>query len=242
MKIIILAISAILSPLNSNASIAACSDVSLVLAIDSSGSIDDGEYAMQIAGYAAAFIDPEVQQALSGAGVVDVAAVFWADSDFSVQILPWQRVRSPADAVSFSNAILSSKRGVTGDTDIGDGLWAALTLLDLPHRCTTRSVVNVSGDGRASVSPKRKPDKVGLSVARSRAGQLGVVVNGLAILSDEPDLERYYLKELIVGDGAFVMNVADFSTFGEAIKRKIIREVEASLSASLVTVFFLALD
>jgi hypothetical protein len=211
-----------------------CSDLSLVLAIDSSGSIDDGEYALQIAGYAAAFSDRSVQKAIAAAGVVDLAVVFWADSDFPFQIVPWHRIGAPVDAMRFAADILATRRLAIGDTDIGAGLGAALDLLDLPRRCTTRAVINVSGDGKASISPKRKAGSISLSRARAKAADLGVVINGLAILNQEPDLESYYREQLIVGEGAFVMHAVGFDDFARAIKKKILREVEATLTASLL--------
>ena len=50
---------------------ATCADLSLVLAIDSSGSIDDNEFGIQTVGYAAAFQNLGVKRALAAAGVVD---------------------------------------------------------------------------------------------------------------------------------------------------------------------------
>jgi len=67
---------------------AVCADLSLVLAIDSSGSIDAGEFALQTIGYAAAFESATVKRALGSAGIVDVAVVYWADSDVAFQTLP----------------------------------------------------------------------------------------------------------------------------------------------------------
>ncbi|WP_318339221.1 DUF1194 domain-containing protein [Defluviimonas sp. D31] len=216
-----------------NAADATCSDLSLVLAIDGSGSIDDGEYALQVAGYAAAFVDPEIHQALAGAGIVDIAAVLWADSDFLPQIIPWHRIQKSRDSALLSQDILAMRRLTTGDTDLGTGLSIALEMLDLPNRCTTRAVINVSGDGKASIAPKRKIAKISLPVVRAQAAELGVVVNGLAIVNEVPDLEKYYRTELIVGDGSFVMKVSDFVDFRRAIKQKLIREIDSAYSASL---------
>lgn len=56
-----------------------CPDLALVLAIDASGSIDARDFTLQQAGYAAAFTNPEVLDAMAGAGMVDVAVVFWGD-------------------------------------------------------------------------------------------------------------------------------------------------------------------
>ena len=83
----------------------ACSDLALVLAVDSSGSVDADEFALQTRGFAAAFRDPAVHHALAAAGVVDVAAVFWSDPGATAEVLPWHRVVTPGDADAFAAAI-----------------------------------------------------------------------------------------------------------------------------------------
>lgn len=212
----------------------ACADLSLVLAIDSSGSIDSQEFEIQQQGYVAAFLDSGVQAALASAGRVDIAVAFWADSDFSPQILPWHHIRSRHDAQKLSFDISMVNRLSFGDTDIGNGLSAALDLIELPGRCTVRSMVNLSGDGKASVSSHRAA-RIPLPVARKRAADLGVTVNALAITNVEPDLAAYFRDQLITGPDAFVIEVTGFDTFGAAIIRKLIREISATLIASLQT-------
>ena len=60
---------------------------------------------------------------------------------------------------------------------------------------------------------------------REIAVRAGVTVNGLAILSEEPDLERYYLTNVIGGPAAFVMVAGDYEDFADAVIRKLIREI-----------------
>lgn len=213
-------------------SAATCSDLSLVLAIDSSGSIEPPEFALQIAGYAAAFNAPTVQRALARTGVVDVAAVFWADSDFGFQTIGWHRIRNAQDARMFGARLLATERRVVGDTDIGAGLMAALDMLEQPDRCTARKVVNVSGDGKATLTVKRLK-RSPLAFARNRATTLGVTVNGLAISNTDPDLAAYYTAELITGADAFVIEISGFDSFGAAIIQKLEREIGLPMSASL---------
>jgi hypothetical protein len=215
-----------------NVAAAGCADLSLVLAIDSSGSIDAGEFAMQTIGYVAAFESAAVKRTLSSAGIVDVAVVYWADSDFAFQTLPWFRITSAEDADTFAAIILSTPRLVTGDTDIGNGLDRAIDMLGEPDQCGLRLIVNVSGDGKESHSPKRGTS-IPLAIARGRAASLGIVVNGLAIENEDNGLAQYYQDKLITGPGAFVMEIEDFTTFGAAIEMKLQREIGLSLTSSL---------
>jgi Protein of unknown function (DUF1194) len=161
-----------------------CPDVALVLAIDTSGSVDAPEFELQKAGYARAFRDEEVLAALRSAGIVDVAAVFSGDEAAAVGIVGWQRIGSTADAADFASRIAGSPRITSGNAAIGRGLWAALDLLAV-HGCAARRIVNVSGDGRESLDPKAH-SFISAAAARARAEAEGVTINALSItLEDE---------------------------------------------------------
>lgn len=207
-----------------------CSDLALVLAIDGSGSINDQDFALQQAGYAAAFTDREVLDALAGAGVVDVAVVFWGDEEIAPQILPWRRIDAPEDATGVAAEIVRMPRRVTGDTGIGRGIWAALDLLADGGACAARRIINVSGDGEESFGP-RSTRHVSLAAARKRANAMGVTINGLAITVDRVGLQDWYRSRVITGPDAFVMTANSFEAFGAAIIRKLAREIALPVMA-----------
>ncbi len=207
---------------------APCADVALVLAIDTSGSIDADEFALQARGlFGAAFRDPSVQRAVDAAGVVDVAAVFWADPGARPQLIAWHRLAKPGDAADFAAVIGGTRRSVGGDTGLGQGVAAALLLLKIHPGCASRAIINVSGDGRASNGPSRDGDRV-LAAARRAAADVGVTINALAIAGAEDGLAGYFRTSLATGPDSFVMEVADFSGFGEAIVRKLVREIPSA--------------
>jgi hypothetical protein len=209
-----------------------CADLALVLAIDSSSSIDEDEFRIQVLGYAAAFADPRVVRALGEAGTVDVASVFWADSAIPLVVTKWTRLSSDADVRALADTFLIFQRSAFGDTDLGAGLMAALDLFYVPGQCSARKVVNVSGDGRASVG-NRRAAHTSVAQARARADAMGVTINGLAIVNAEPKLAEYYRTQVITGPGAFMMEVQDFRAFGDAIVRKLEREIQPQLLSSL---------
>ena len=103
----------------------------------------------------------------------------------------------------FARRLTSQKRIVTGNTDIGVGLMAALDLLDDPRNCAMRRVIDVSGD-RRETPLFRKGEKISLLQSVSRAKEMGVVINGLAITTNDPDLEEYFRTRVITGIGSFV--------------------------------------
>jgi hypothetical protein len=209
-----------------------CSDMALVLAIDASGSIDDAEFTLQRIGYARALTDPSVLQAIASAGSVEIAALIWGDSAMPNQVIPWQRIGNAEDAARLATAIVTAPRLTSGDTDIGNGLEGALDLLDLPRRCTARALVNLSGDGRATPVSHRNRS-LPLEVVRAQAASLGVTINALAILNDEPALDRYYRDTVITGPSAFLMTVSDFDSFGDGIRRKLVREITPPATAGM---------
>lgn len=215
-----------------NAATATCADLALVLAIDSSGSIRNQEFALQQLGYGAAFQSKGVKRALAAAGVVDVAVIYWANSRYTLQVIPWHRLMSAQDADALGTIIMAAPRAVTGDTDIGNGLNGAISMIANPNHCSHRAIINVSGDGVNSVSATRGVH-VTLADARKRAADLGIIINGLAIENEVPELAQYYHDSVISGPGSFVMNIKDFTTFATAIEEKLKKEINPILLSSV---------
>jgi hypothetical protein len=200
-------------------------DLELVLAVDTSGSVDAEEYALQISGIAEAFRDPEVVAAIAAGplGRIAVNVAFWAESQLPKQSLAWRVIAEAGDAAAFAATLDALPRAApAGGTGIGRGVIYSVRLLQENDISGTRRVIDVSGDGREtpfryfSVPPEQ---------ARAYAAAHGVTVNGLAILADEPDLERYYRESVIVGPGAFTLAADDFQDFADAMRRKLIREI-----------------
>ena len=202
----------------------ACADIALVVAVDGSGSITDEEYAFQKSAIATAFRDNDVLAILRSAGNVAVSAVFWGDGEFSTQKLDWFVIHNGNGAESFAAAIDANQRRVFGNTDIGNGMWAALDMLTDPRFCAVKTIINVSGDGKETVAPKRRQTP-SLYQARQRAMKMGTTVNGLVISDEEPDLPDYYETRVILGEDAFVMEIRSFADYATAIRKKLIREL-----------------
>ncbi|MBB3896577.1 DUF1194 domain-containing protein [Roseococcus suduntuyensis] len=194
-------------------------DVALVLAVDVSASVDFQEFALMIGGLSAAFRDPSVLAAATGGprGAAALSAVFWSDT--AEPAAPWTRIQNAASADGFATLLEEAPRlPRPGATALGDGMVAGLTLLARCPAPATRSVMDVSGDGRSNRG--RPPGPV-----RDLGVAAGVTINGLAVLDEEPDLLEHYETEVIGGPGAFAMSCADYADFVEAIRRKLIREL-----------------
>lgn len=200
-------------------------DLELVLAVDASGSVDPAEYELQVGGIAAALSDPQVQAAIRSGpnGRVAAALLVWAEAGRPAQSSAWHLLDAPETIAAFAAAVRRFPRRVNGGTGIGAGLAQAMRMFDRNGIESPRQVVDVSGDGRET--PPR--DYVVLiDTARSMALSRGVTLNGLAILSDDPELEAWYRDKVMTGPGSFVMTVASFEDFAAAMREKMIREIE----------------
>src|SRR5262249_46948848 len=94
----------------------------------------------------------------------------------------------------------------------------------------SRLVIDLSGDGRETPPSDWTLDP---RDARAYAEARGVVVNALAILSEDQGLETYFRDEVIVGPDAFAMSAQNSASFAEAMRIKLLKEfqTEPRLSA-----------
>ena len=196
-------------------------DLQLVLAVDASGSVTQRRFDLQTQGYAAAFRNPQVQRAiLSGPHQSIAVTMFqWTGPRLHVQIMPWMVIRDSESAEAVAKVIGSSQRQIFGGgTSISGALDFAMTLFGQTQLLGERRVIDVSGDG-ANTSGRS------ILLAREDVVKNGVTINGLPILSVEPDLDEYYARFVIGGEGAFVVPAKSYEDFGGAIVKKLIAEI-----------------
>ncbi len=198
-------------------------DIALVLAVDVSLSVDTEEFALQRAGYAAAFRNQRVVDAIAAGTVGAIAVTYmqWSGAREQQQIVGWQLINDRASAARFAAALAAADRiVVSGSTSVSGAIDAASRLLRQSGYAAERRIIDISGDG--SNNSGRLPN-----FARDEAVALGITINGLAILKNEPQLDVYYQANVVGGRGAFVLTAGDFDDFAEAILAKLIREVAA---------------
>jgi hypothetical protein len=206
-------------------------DLNLVLAVDCSGSVDGREFALQLEGISYAIRDPEVLAAI-GAGPhkrIAVNLLLWADPDEPKLASSWFLIDSPEAAQRFASEVERSNIRIGGGTGIGVAIGYGISVLKSSPFQSTRQVIDVSGDGVESWELREPRFK--LPSARALAQKNSVTVNGLAIMQDVKDLDVYYRDNMITGAGAFVERAPDFESFGEAMKRKLLREILPEVAA-----------
>ena len=195
-------------------------DLELVLAIDSSGSVDFGESELQMGGIANALRDPEVIEAIEGGAPngVAVAVIEWSGPGQQLVGIDWTRITDATTAAALAARIESIGRGLIGETAIGEALRFASGLLAYGPFQGVRRIIDVSGDGPSNAG--EEPERM-----RDAAALAGITINGLAILRENPGLDRYYAEHVIGGPDAFVMVADDFA---RAIRQKLLREIRGA--------------
>jgi hypothetical protein len=212
-------------------------DVALVLAVDVSRSVDEDEARLQREGYRSAVSDPRVVEAIRGGmlGSIAVCYIEWAGIEYQRTVIPWTRIASQADANGWASTLEQAPRASLSWTSISGAIEASRRAMgECPHEAT-RKVVDVSGDGVNNSGPPAE-------LARDRAVAEGITINGLPILNDRPTFGRappvpldiYFRDSVIGGQGAFMIAAEDFEAFGNAVRRKLIREI-AGISGPVTT-------
>ncbi|MCX4026462.1 DUF1194 domain-containing protein [Endozoicomonas sp. SM1973] len=134
-------------------------DKELALVIDVSSSIDDTEFALQMNGYAAAFKDPDVINAIlalpNGNGIAAAAfpfAAFGADdpmapASYELNSTPWFHITDAMSAMDFANAISAIPNGDAQGTNIAGGVDSAVNSMLNNDFEGDMLIVDVSTDG-----------------------------------------------------------------------------------------------
>ena len=206
-------------------------DLQLVLAVDVSGSITEGELEIQRRGYAEALADPAVLAAISGGrlGRVAMAYMEWAAADDQELIVDWMLVRNREDAERFVARMQGPHEPRLRLTSISHGIDFAAALFEGNGFESHRKVIDISGDGPSN-------DGRVVTWARDDAAARGVTINGLQLMTREgeggqwylDDLDRYYRDCVIGGPGAFIIPVMRWADFPKAVRQKLLIELSGA--------------
>lgn len=212
-------------------------DLALILLTDVSRSMDAREYEMVKEGYKTAFADQEVIKAiLNNSKGVAVAYVEFSGKDEFIVVKGWDVLTDAASAQSFGDAVAGAARSSSGNTALAPSIKKAVEMLSADGQGASRRVIDVASDlpydgGRAAT-------------VRDIAVAAGITINALPIIDDRPigtfdghmsyaqwgneGALAFYRNYVIGGPGCFLVEVRDYSAFGEALKRKLLLEMISS--------------
>ncbi|KZY45643.1 hypothetical protein A3731_01140, partial [Roseovarius sp. HI0049] len=183
-------------------------------------------------GLAAALLDPEVQEAflLYPEAPVRLMVFEWSAQGHQRVVIGWQDVTGRADLLAMAEVLRTTKSVPVNNpsTAIGAAMVFGAAELQRQAECW-QMTLDISGDGPSNIG--RHPRLIG----PEETGP--VIINGLVIGPDGPSnttknrhnvksLMRYYQSYVIRGPGAFVVAALDYEEFAEAMRRKLIRELQ----------------
>lgn len=209
-------------------------DVALVLAVDVSSSVDEGEAGIQRAGYIAALRDPRVADAIRGGliGRIALTYVEWASPTDQRQLIPWREISDAASLQAFADELQKAPYKPGSTTSISAGIDFCVQLLQKSGIRAIRRVIDISGDGYSDYGRNVRG-------ARDDAVKAGIIVNGLPIMNERaayrtkipPDLDEYYKANVTGGRGSFTLVVKKLDDFNRLVLQKLILEIADNRAA-----------
>jgi len=122
-------------------------------------------------------------------------------------------------AAAFAQLVEDGKRAFPGGaTSISGAIHYGLTELQSNNFDGGHMVIDIMGDGRGNDGPL--PTSV-----RDRAMAMGVTINGVAIINEQPFVDSYYEENVIGGVDSFVLQAEEYEDFARAILEKLLREI-----------------
>lgn len=208
-------------------------DLELVIAADTSSSIDDREAALEREGVAAAFRSPEVLRAISSGSLGRIAVLYldWSGGPNNRIIVNWTTIHDKASAEAFAVSLMKTPRTYGRGTSIGAAMEMGAALIESSGLEATRKAIDISGDGPANTG---RP----VAEVRDEVVGRGIIINGLPIMSGDygtgdwgaypGQLDQYYMHCIIGGQGSFIVPAKGFQEFVLAMRRKLVLEISDS--------------
>ena len=205
-------------------------DLALVIAADTSSSIDDTEAALERQGVIAAFRSPDIVRAIHNGSIGRIAVLYldWSGGPNNRIVVNWRTVGDKASADAFADALQKAPRTYGRGTSLADAMEMGAALIASSGFEATRRAIDISGDG---------PSNTGRPVAEARDEVVsrGIIINGLPILSGDygtgdwgaypGELDKYYQHCVIGGQGSFMVPAKGFQEFVVAMRRKLVLEI-----------------
>jgi len=206
-------------------------DINVVTGLDFSHSVSLDEHLIVQEGLAEALLSPEVIRAIQHGqhGRIGFALFGWHTK--TLPMLPWMLIGSADDAriavqriraaffeqIANETTLRRVEKRFGRPTDLSRALSSASDMLKAAPFRSTRSVINIVGNG---------PDNVGADAqgVRDATLALGFTINGV-VLGQNPDVIEYFQQKVAGGPGSFVEHVPSSELMARVLTRKFINDI-----------------
>lgn len=223
---IVLALSLLWAPAIAQPAPTNAVDIALVLVVDVSGTIDEGEFILQRDGIAGALASEEIVQAIEQGALGRIAVAMVEFSDYSAVdvVMSWIIIGDMESAQKAAAIVLASPRGGNmQNTSVAGGMLVGIRELTTCPCIPTKLVMDVSGDGENNNSDRE--NSLTMENARAQVERYKITVNALAMPTMGEDVEGFYDREVRYGPGSFLMVAPTINDFAKAMRRKLVLEV-----------------
>lgn len=211
----------------------------IVLAIDCSGSISQANYDIMIQGYANAFKDQSVKDLLTlNQGTAVQIVQFGGGASTTIG---WHHITTDAESDAFALLVEGLKQGVgnpitarncpggTGSTNMAQAITVAAGAFGTHP--SNRQVIDISTDGQPNIGTPSCPTVSApvlcksetITIAQSFQNNPVDILNTLGIGGG---IDSVFLSNLAYGPNHFSVTVNSFAGFGQAVKDKLLKELE----------------
>ncbi|MBM3761551.1 MAG: DUF1194 domain-containing protein, partial [Acidobacteria bacterium] len=177
------------------------------------GSIQNGEFDLQMDGYGAALRNLANQSLIINGGGIAINSVFFGTSATTASA--WTHLFDVTSINAYATTLETLSRPFSGRTNIAAGMESSLNSFALTDFTASRNVMDVSGDGEQNENGSP-------STVRNTAAAQGIIINGLPI--GPASLQTYYQNDVVTVNG-FLEPAAGFPDFTDAINKKLFREL-----------------
>ena len=212
-------------------------DLELIIATDTSGSVDDTDFALRRSGIESTFRDAEVISAMEAGAIGSIAVTLW---DFATNVgfaVDWMQISNETESNAFADLVAVAPRGPGGGDGQSNMLTLAATAITTNGYEGTRSIVDMISEGAQDIDSCSYDNVTCLAVQAARDAFLaagGTAINALWMddrdffgldAADRINAFEYGALNVIGGTDAFQVFAETNEDFVAAFNDKLIREI-----------------
>lgn len=207
--------------------------MTLALVADVSTSMDEREQEIQRIGYATAFEDGPVIDAILDGRCGRIAVTYIEFGTTPSTIVPWLVINGDEAGHEFAEAIRAAPpKFDSGMTGIARAMEYAADQISAAPWVAERLVMDVSADGQDNVTGAVASVRDKITTGTRENNWRQITVNGLIIHNNAPqydmtkdDFSKWFRHNVVGGPGHFSIEIKGVNQIPEAVRRKLVLEI-----------------